>query len=474
MSGTGAILYDPGFGVGGGITVKHGLDEAKRKLLQRLEEEMVCSATPASFPVVRRVKVPLIDIDPLMWVAGQKNNRKVFWHSSGSDLTVAGIGVAFEVTAEGWYGINDAWARVNECMEACPEARIFTGMSFARTVASAEWKGFPAMRFFLPAVEVVKDPEGSWLVANVVRGRDGEPFTQETRAVLEKMLVMEPVMPCSLQPVSREDVPDYEDWVCSAEAVLESLDKEGIEKVVLARRVTFELAGELAGEMIIKELMEKQKADFSFLFSVDGASFLGMSSEPLYVRQGIKVESRAVAGGRPRGKDKAQDDALRDSLLKSDKDIKEHRLVAGALIEVFREFCRSYQVDCEREVLRQMHHQCLLMRLSGVLSDGVTDKEFLQALHPAPVVCGVPAEKARLFLQQYEVFDRGWFCGPVGFLSKSRTELAIASRAGLLQQDRFHVYAGAAFVKDSDPLLQWEEAAMEMKNILNVVHGSRG
>jgi menaquinone-specific isochorismate synthase len=120
-----------------------------------------------------------------------------------------------------------------------------------------------------------------------------------------------------------------------------------------------------------------------------------------------------------------------------------------------------------------MHHQCLLMRLSGVLSEGVTDKEFLQALHPAPVVCGVPAEKARLFLQQYEVFDRGWFCGPVGFFSKTRTELAIATRGCLIETDKFHAYAGAAFVKDSDPLVQWEEAAKEMKNILNVVHGVR-
>jgi menaquinone-specific isochorismate synthase len=160
-------------------------------------------------------------------------------------------------------------------------------------------------------------------------------------------------------------------------------------------------------------------------------------------------------------------------LLRSDNDIKEHRLVAGALVEVFREFCRSYQVDCEREVVRLMHHQCLLMRLSGVLSEGVTDKEFLQALHPAPVVCGVPAEKARLFLQQYEVFDRGWFCGPVGFFSKTRTELAIATRGCLIETGKFHAYAGAAFVKDSDPLIQWESAAREMKNILNVVHGVR-
>ncbi len=452
---------------------KYGLEEAKLELLRRLQEETSGPGAPASFPVVVRIKVPLIDIDPLLWLAGQRMRRKVFWHSSQTDLTVAGLGVVFEIAPEGWYGLNDAWDRATECMEACPEIRLFAGMSFARTVTGAEWNGFPAMRFILPAVEVVKDKEGVWLVVNAVRGRDGEAFSEQTKAVLEKMLVMEQVMPGELLPVSREDVPDYEDWVCSAEAVLESLEKEGLEKVVLARRVSFELQGVCAPELVLKELMEKQKADFFFLFSVDGASFLGLSSEPLYAREGLKVQSRAMAGGRPRGKDKVQDDALRASLLTSDKDIKEHRLVAGALVEVFREFCRSYQVDCEREVLRLTHHQCLLMRLSGVMSEGVTDKEFLQALHPASVVCGVPAEKARLFLQQYEVFDRGWFCGPVGFFSKTRTELAVAARGCLFESGKLHVYAGAAFVKESDPLIQWEEAAREMKNILNVVHGVR-
>jgi len=453
--------------------VKYGLEEAKRALLRRLEEETAGGPAPVSFPVVIRIKVTLVDIDPLDWLQGQKSSRKVFWRSADGDLAVAGVGVAFEAAPEGWYGFNDAWGQVSECMEACPEARFFAGMSFARNVSAAEWKGFPAMRFILPAVEVVQDKEGFWLVANVVRGRDGEPFSLETRLTLEKMLLMEQVMPVELFPVSREDVPDYEDWVCSAESVLESLEKEGLEKVVLARRVSFQLQGVLSAEMVLKELTQRQKADFAFAFFVDSSSFFGTSSDLLYVRDGIKVGSRAVAGGRPRGKDKAHDDALRDSLLKSDNDIKEHRLVAGALIEVFREFCRSYQVDCEREVIRLMHHQCLLMRLSGVLSEGVTDKEFLQALHPAPVVCGVPAEKARLFLQQYEVFDRGWFCGPVGFFSKTRTELAIATRGCLVETDKFHAYAGAAFVKDSDPLIQWEEAAKEMKNILNVVHGVR-
>lgn len=332
----------------GASSVKHGLEEAKRELLRLLKEGARHGTAPASFPVIVRVKVPLIDMDLLEWLSGQHNSRKVFWSSSDGALAVAGIGAAFEAAPEGWYGFNDAWAHVSACMAACPEARFFAGMSFARTVTGPEWRGFPAMRFILPAVEMIRDAEGFWLAANIVRDHDGGPFSADTGLLLERMCVTQQVMPAELLPVSREDVPDYDDWVCSAETVLESLEKEGLEKVVLARRVSFQVQGGMDGGAVLEQLMGQQKADFSFLFGVDGSSFIGMSSDPLYVRQGARVESRAVAGGRPRGKDKLQDDVLREALLSSDKDLKEHRLVAGALVEVFREFCRSYQVDCER------------------------------------------------------------------------------------------------------------------------------
>ncbi len=452
----------------------YGLEEARKQLMADLARATAGSVPPASFPVVVRLRVPLLGIDPCTWLAGQKSDRKVFWSSVEGDVVIAGIGAALEVSAEGWYGFEDVWTRVNECINACPEARFFAGMSFERTVTAVEWKGFPALKFILPAVEIVKDSQGSWLVANAVRGRDGEPFSLAAKTILESLRFVEHIVSDEdVTAVSREDVPDYEDWVYSAEAIVDSLEKEGLEKVVLARRVSFELQGSLIPENILLALMAKQKTDFSFLFGADGAAFFGISSEPLYVRQGVKVHSRAVAGGRPRGKDPADDDKARDALLKSEKDLKEHKLVAGALIEVFRELCRSYQVDCEKEILRSTHYQYLLMRLSGVLSDGVSDKEFLQALHPAPLVCGVPAEKARLLLQQFEVFDRGWFSGLVGFFSKDRTELSLVARACLFETNNLHGYAGAPFVKGADPFVQWEEAAREMRHILNLVHGVR-
>lgn len=454
--------------------IRYGLEEARKRLLHELEKATSGTVAPLSFPVVIRLKVPLVEIDPLQWLEGQKNSRKVFWHSPAGDLSMAGVGAAYEVSAEGWSGFEEAWRSVREFMEACPQARLFTGISFARSLTGAEWKGFAALKFICPALELVKDREGCWLQVNAVRGRDGEPFSEVSRITLENMRFTEQLSHKEVMTKSREDTPDYEDWVCSAEAVLEAMEKEGIEKVVMARRATFELQGAFSPEDTLRALVEGQKRAWVFSFTVDGSVFFGFSSKPLYSRCGLRVQSRAIAGGRPRGRDAAEDDKLCADLLKSDKDQNEHRLVAKALIEVFREFCRSYQVDCDQEVLKLKRYQHLVMRVSGVISEGVTDKEFLLALHPPSISCGVPSEKARMVLQEYEVFDRGWFAGSAGFLSKEHAELAVVTRGFLYEDGRLHGYAGVPCARGAEPFSLWEEVRMEMKSCMNIIRGVRG
>ena len=456
-----------------GDALRYGLEEGKKILLHQLQGALAGLSGSDRSAVVVRVKVPLMDIDPVRWLACQKHARKVYWRSPEGNLAVAGIGAAFEISSDGWYALDDVFAQVQEITAACPQARVFAGMSFNRAVSAVEWKGFPAMRFILPAVEVVRDSDGVFLAVNVVRGHDDASAGSRGRADLEQVRFFDQVNTEDILPVAREDVPDHEDWIGCAQEALECLERGEFQKIVLARRMTLELGGVVAPEQFLEMLLARQKNDFGFLFAAGEDAFFGVSPEPLYSRRGLRVESRTISGVCPRGRDAAHDEKLSVALLKSDKGLRGHNLAAGAMIEVFRQFCRSYQVDCEPEILRRAHEQHLCMRLSGMLSEGISDKEFLQALHPSPVVAGVPAEKARLFLQQHEVFDRGWFGGPVGFISRDHTELAVAGRACLLEGTSLHAYAAAPLVIGSVPLEAWEAAGAGMKDILDSVHRTR-
>ncbi|MFH0754673.1 MAG: chorismate-binding protein [Candidatus Omnitrophota bacterium] len=433
--------------------MQNGLEEARNELLSLIRKEMAHPKAVASFPVVVRLKIPLTGIDPLGWLLGLKNDRKVFFRSQQMGITVAGLGSCFELVSDSWHGLEELWEGLNEFISACPDARIFTGMSFARSVSGAEWDGFSAIHCMLPAVEIYQDKDGCWLAANMVRGRDGESFDTTARDILERMYLMEDVSQGDTRVLSREDVPDYEDWVCSSEAVLDAIGRGDLHKVMLARRLTLQTDHSELSVAMLKQLVRMPNSDMSFLFSINGKTFIAVKMDPLYLREKMSVVSRVVVDARGQSQEKAK---------------REHDVVAGAVIEVYREFCRFYQIDCSLD--RDKEYEDL--KVSGDLNEGAMDKDFLQALHPAASVCGVPAEKARHFLQQYEVFDRGWFSGPVGFLGKMSSCIAVSSKACLFEQSALHVFVGAPFIKGSRVSSQWDVTGKRMQDILNIAHGA--
>ena len=57
------------------------------------------------------------------------------------------------------------------------------------------------------------------------------------------------------------------------------------------------------------------------------------------------------------------------------------------------------------------------------------------ALHPTPAVCGRPRGAAKDVLASREIFDRGFYSGPFGWLSGSAAEFVVAIRSALIHAD---------------------------------------
>lgn len=57
------------------------------------------------------------------------------------------------------------------------------------------------------------------------------------------------------------------------------------------------------------------------------------------------------------------------------------------------------------------------------------------ALHPTPAVCGRPRGAAEDVLASQEIFDRGFYSGPFGWLSGSAAEFVVAIRSALIHAD---------------------------------------
>jgi isochorismate synthase EntC len=115
-------------------------------------------------------------------------------------------------------------------------------------------------------------------------------------------------------------------------------------------------------------------------------------------------------------------------------------------------------------VLRHVQH--LVTEIAGTLriQEGLLALGGL--LHPTPAVGGEPRDLALAMIDEHEGFDRGWYAGPVGWLSAGGDgELMVALRCGLVEGSRVTLYAGCGIVADSDPDREWEESRIKMRAI---------
>ena len=200
-------------------------------------------------------------------------------------------------------------------------------------------------------------------------------------------------------------------------------------------------------------------------------AFLGVSPELLYHRRRDRLDTFAVAGTRPRGKDELDDKRLKAELAASGKDKLEHKQVVDMLAGRLKQLCVPAKFDGKGTMIELANQRHFFQRLRGRLLDGVNDEAIISALHPTPAVGGVPTDKAVGLLGSIEPFDRGWFAGTIGWFGLDEAQMAVGIRSCLIRQARWHIYGGAGVVKGSNALAEWEEIGLKMKNVLDVLNG---
>ena len=176
--------------------------------------------------------------------------------------------------------------------------------------------------------------------------------------------------------------------------------------------------------LLLHRLRAANPEGFHFAFQPEeGSTFLGVSPERLYRREGRRIFSEAVAGTRRRGDSEHEDQAMGDALLESEKDRREHRFVADEIGRKLDGLCRSYRADREVSLLKLARLQHLRRRFEGTLRAGVDDAAIVAALHPTPAVAGNPTAAAVAEIAQREPFHRGWYAGPLGWVGARRRGL---------------------------------------------------
>ena len=446
----------------------HTLEEARIALLKQVRKWTKDNKNVShENSGIIRLQVSVTQANPLEWLTLQDCNSKIYWENRNQKEQFAGIGVAHEIY-DGKESYEKILIKVNELLKDSPDTvRFFGGMRFDQNAStSSEWEKWRTACLTLPLVELSIIHESVTLACHIFPKKDTTSKLKQLQNILESMRTEDMTIPDSpLIQLERHDIPGYKQWCRMVEEVLENIECGKIDKAVLARTAVFNLARNYDPTELLLQLRGQAPQAFHYCFQIESHhAFLGISPELLYRRSGREIESEAIAGTRPRGLTNEDDQRLASELCDSEKEKREHLMVLERIERLIQKFCKKTERLSYLDPLQLRHVQHLQSKIRGSLLPGISDKDLLPVFHPTPAVSGTPDPEALTLIRKLEPFDRGWYAGPVGWLSRSQAEFAVGIRSGLLCGRILRIYTGAGIVDGSVPDEEWREIEIKLQS----------
>lgn len=446
----------------------------RRQLAHRVQHALA-PRTHGSPPCVTRVSVAVDAIDPFAWLQAQPMTEQLYWRGRGAASAVAAVGAADVLMGRhpepaGRALAHRLRARFRQMREA-PSLRYYGGWAFDPAQSLDDgWAAFGTHRFVLPRFELHPTADGALLHCNLVAPDDTERLDVLLTAI-DHLVMPAAKPPAELPPaVARTDQPGRAGWIDMVRWALGAIEAERLDKIVLARRTQFDFVDALSPSELLRRLYEATPNCFHFLFQpAASTAFLGASPERLFCRTDRRIRTEAVAGTRSRGDSAQADAALRDELMESEKDRREHAFVADAIRERLDALCTTVQQDGSTSELRLARGRHLRSQFEGTLREGITSLDVARTLHPTPAIGGVPTGEAVQAIREQEPFARGWYAGPVGWIGPDAAEFAVAIRSGLVRGNTLALYSGAGIVDGSVPEQEWDEIEQKIGDFAAVL-----
>jgi len=239
----------------------------------------------------------------------------------------------------------------------------------------------------------------------------------------------------------------------------------------LSQRLSHPVAGIEPFE-IYKVLRDINPSPFACFLDFGDLQIASSSPERLIRSEGRFVETRPIAGTRPRGKTASEDLALSCELLLSDKERAEHIMLVDLERNDLGRVCvyGTVRVD-ELMVLEEYSH--VIHIVSNVIGRLKRDKDrfdLLAASFPGGTITGAPKIRCMEIIDELEPVTRNIYTGSIGYLGfNGDMDLNIVIRTFVIKDGMAHVQVGAGIVADSDPAREYYETLYKAEALLKTM-----
>jgi para-aminobenzoate synthetase component I len=221
-------------------------------------------------------------------------------------------------------------------------------------------------------------------------------------------------------------------------------------------------------------LRRRNPAPFAAYLRHGDLAVVSASPERFLKLRNGRVETRPIKGTRPRGATPAEDRALGEELLASEKDRAENLMIVDLLRNDLSRVCRDHSVEVPvlfgLESFATVHH--LVSVVTGQLAPGKAAVDLLRAAFPGGSITGAPKIRAMEIIAELEPTRRGVYCGSVGYIGfDGAMDTSIVIRTMLIRSRQLTFQVGGGIVADSDPAAEYDECLAKAAALIDTLSG---
>lgn len=266
-----------------------------------------------------------------------------------------------------------------------------------------------------------------------------------------------------------EDAPQQ--FLAGVARVHEHLRAGDVFQVNLSRAWRARYAAPPVPAAVYAALRQANPAPFAGLLQQPAWAVVSSSPERLVEVRGDMVQTRPIAGTRPRLP--GADDAARIRALSANpKEQAEHVMLLDLERNDLGRVCQPGSVEVNElmavESYTHVHH--IVSNVRGRLRSEVTPGQVIAAVFPGGTITGCPKVRCMQIIAALEDTPRGAYCGALGYLDRSGDlDLNILIRTLTLAGNEITLRAGAGIVADSVARYELEETRAKARGLLRAL-----
>ncbi len=297
------------------------------------------------------------------------------------------------------------------------------------------------------------------------------------RSYLTEMLdILDTRGPDGISPnfgeIHEEESQKYIDGV---ERILDYIRAGDVFQVNLSRSWRTRLSHEVDSIALYEQLRYSNPAPFSCHVHHKQGDIISSSPERLVsIRKGF-VETRPIAGTRPRTHDEKDRQWIRE--LETDhKERAEHIMLIDLERNDLGKICEPGSIVANEmmtlESYEHVHH--IVSNIRGKMCSDASPVDAIKAVFPGGTITGCPKVRCMAIIAELEQEGRGPYTGSAGYLNRDGSvDLNILIRTIFKCGKEVYFRSGAGIVADSDPRRELEETRQKARGLLLALGQSR-